>query len=171
MAENLWKQMEDWEEELDQINWKQMLEEIDRALMDNLAAELGFPSFERLEEASLAVKDDFHVTHLSDGRWVWWSPTAYAKEDPLYFSDKPSIVRYISEMLGLDEGKRAHLERGLSQLPQMSRCDCCEHEFNPRDPERMHWDSRGEQRRFCSAQCAAEVLLGEMREDLSGWKE
>lgn len=168
MTGSLWDQMEEWEEELDRINWKRVLEDIDRALMDNLAAELGFPSFDRLEQASVRVVDDFYVTHLSDGRWVWWSPTAYAKEDPRYFSDMHEIMQYISGILNLDDDKKTQLALGLSQIPQMKRCRSCEHEFNPVDPARTHWDSEREQLDFCSAECAAEYFMGEMREDFSG---
>lgn len=158
-------QMEDWESELDNIDWKKMLEDIDRALADNLAAELGFPSFEKLEQASELVVDAYYITHLSDGRWVWWNPERYAKEDPKYFADKEEAMAYIADFLGLSEEQKVQLEKGMGQVTQTKRCRCCEHEFNPVDPARSDWDADQEQIEFCSAECAMELVLTEMKED------
>ncbi|MBA4493006.1 hypothetical protein ACFO25_08035 [Paenactinomyces guangxiensis] len=159
------KEMEDWEKELDNIDWKTVLDDIDRALADNLAAELGFPSFERLEQASELVVDQYYVTHLSDGRWAWWNPQNYAHEDPAYFSDKQEITAFIADFLQLDEKKMVQLQDGLNQVIQTKRCRCCEHEFNPADPVRRDWDAGQEQSQFCSAECAMETVLNEMKED------
>jgi hypothetical protein len=161
-------QMEDWEREMDNIDWKTMLKDINRALMDNLAAELGFPSYDKLEQASERVVDDFYIVHLSDGRWVWWNPTTYAKEDPLYFSSKREIMDFIADFLDLDEGQMGQLQAGLNQVIQMKRCRCCEHEFNPADPARREWDAEQEQSAFCSPACAMEYVMGEIKEDFSG---
>jgi hypothetical protein len=158
-------QMEDWEKEMDNIDWKSILKDIDRALMDNLAAELGFPSFEKLEHASERVVDDYYIAHLSDGRWVWWNPVTYAKEDPLYFADKREIMAFIAKFLNLPKDRLGQLKAGLDQVIQTRRCSCCEHEFNPADPERYKWDERREQNQFCSPECAMESLMGEMKDD------
>lgn len=160
-------QMEDWETELDNIDWKAMLEDIDRALIDNLAAELGFPSYERLEQASELVVDEFYITHLSDGRWAWWNPSTYANEDPKYFTDKQEVMAYIADFLELDEKNMDQLQAGLGQVTQTRRCQCCEYEFNPADPARYDWDADQEQSEFCSAECAMEAVLGEMKEDFA----
>jgi hypothetical protein len=168
MKRNRLSQMEEWERELDHIDWKAVLEEIDQALMDNLAAELGFPSFEKLEQASERVVGDFYVAHLSDGRWVWWNPKLYAKEDPKYFSDRQEISLFIAQYLKLDEEKFARLQEGLKQVVQTRRCKWCEYEFNPMDPARAEWDAGYEQAAFCSPECAMESLFGEMKEDFSG---
>jgi len=160
-------QMENWENELDNIDWKSVLAEIDQALMDNLAAELGFPSYERLEQASELVVEDFHITHLSDGRWVWWSPTRYAKEDPVYLASKGETKAYIGQLLRLDQEQMKQLETGLNQVVQTKRCRSCEHEFNPVDPTRAEWDQGQEQAEFCSPECAMEYVMGEMKEDFS----
>lgn len=157
-------QMEDWEKELDSIDWKLMLDDIHKALIDNLAAELGFPSYDRLEQASERVFKDFYVVHLSDGRWAWWNPTTYAKEDPLFFESKAEIVKYIAGVLNLKRKDWKRLEAGLDQLVQTRKCRCCHYEFNPLDPSRMSWDVDGEQTEFCSAECAMEVVMGEMKE-------
>jgi hypothetical protein len=161
-------QMEDWEKELDNIDWKTMLADIDRALMDNLAAELGFPSYQRLEQASERVVEDFYVAHLSDGRWVWWNPTTYAKEDPLYFENKQQIMEFIAKILKLEKKHLKRLEQGLDQVVQTKRCRCCEHEYNPFDPSRIDWDAEQEQAEFCSPECAMEYVMDEMKEDFTG---
>lgn len=160
-------QMEKWEKELDNIDWKSVLAEIDLALMDNLAAEIGFPSYERLEQASVLVVDDFHVTHLSDGRWVWWSPTRYAKEDPIYFNSKSEIQQFIIQLLKLNEKQIKQLEAGLSEVIQTKRCRSCEHEYNPSDVDISDFQLEQEQDEFCSPECAMEFVMNEMKEGFS----
>lgn len=160
-------QMENWENEVDNINWKTMLHEIDEALCDNLAAELGFPSFERLEQASELVVGNYYICHLSDNRWVWWNPRTYATEDPRFFSNQKEAVEYISTFLGLSSNKIPQLEEGLGQVSQMKCCTYCKHEFNPQDPARFDWDADSDQLHFCSAECAMESILEEMKDDFA----
>ncbi|UWE02931.1 hypothetical protein [Laceyella sacchari] len=161
-------QMVGWEQEVDNIDWKSMLEDIDRALMDNLAAELGFRTYEQLEHASERIVQDYYIVYLSDGRYAWWNPLKYATEDPLYFADKEEIEQYITGLLRLDNEQRAQLRSGLARIPQMHRCIVCEYEFNPKDPERRKWDSSEERNEFCSAECAMEHVMTEMKEDFTG---
>lgn len=161
-------QMEDWEKELDNIDWKTMLDDIHKALIDNLAAELGFPSYDRLEHASERVFKDFYVVHLSDGRWAWWNPTTYAKEDPLFFENKADIIKYIAGILNLERKDWKRLEAGLAQVVQTRKCRCCKYEYNPLDPSRMSWDVDQDQAEFCSADCAMEYVFGEMKEHFGG---
>lgn len=159
--------MEKWEKELDNIDWKSVLAEIDQALMDNLAAEIGFSSYERLEQASILVVEDFHVTHLSDGRWVWWSPSRYAKEDPIFFKNKEEIKRFIIQLLQLNQQQIKQLETGLNEVVQNKRCRSCEHEFNPSDVDVSEWHMEQDQDEFCSPECAMEFVMDEMKEGLS----
>lgn len=161
-----YSQMEQWEHDVDNINWKAMLHEIDEALADNLAAELGFPSFERLEQASELVAGEYYISHLSDGRWVWWNVRTYAKEDPILFQTKTEIMNYIAQFLNLDASKLGQLEEGISQVVQTKRCVYCEHEFNPKDPTRFDWDLDQDQMEYCSADCAMESVLLEMKDEL-----
>ncbi|MFC7441379.1 hypothetical protein [Laceyella putida] len=161
-------QMVGWEQDLDNIDWKSMLKDIDRALMDNLAAELGFRTYEQLEQASERIVQDYYIVYLSDGRYVWWNPVRYAKEDPLYFANKEEVEQYIASLLKLDNEKRAQLQVGLARIPRMKRCAVCEYEFNPTDPARSKWDSKEEQHEFCSAECAMEHVMAEMKEDFTG---
>lgn len=148
--------MDEWEEELDNINWKDMLSDIDRALMDNLAAELGFPSFDLLEQASRLIVDQFYVTHLSDGRWAWWNPQLYAQEDPYYFANVHEVMNYIAYFLQLGKTELNLLHEGLLQLPQTQQCLNCEFEFNPAAPFRHEWDPQQEFHSFCSHECVNE---------------
>ncbi|TCS94901.1 hypothetical protein [Hazenella coriacea] len=150
------KQMDEWEDELDNINWKEMLSDIDQALMDNLAAELGFPSFERLEQASRLIVDQFYVTHLSDGRWAWWNPRLYAQEDPYFFADVYEVMNYIAYTLQLSKTQLDLLHDGLLRLTQTKQCKHCEFEFNPMAPFRREWDPRQEWGSFCSPECVTE---------------
>jgi hypothetical protein len=163
-----WDLMENWEKELDQFDWKKVLKEVDQALIENLAAELGFPSFEKLEQASELVVGDYYICHLSDGRWVWWNPTTYATEDPIYFRNKKEAMKYIADFLKLDDEKKAQLKKGLDRVVQTKRCRYCEHEFHPKDPGRSKWDRTGRQTEFCSPECAAEAVIDELKEDFSG---
>jgi len=155
--------MEKWEAKVDKANLKEMLAEIDRALMENLAAEIGFPSFEKLESASECIVEDFHVTHLSDGRWVWWSPQKYISEDPVYFESKDEIVSYICDFLKLDEQQREQLIQGLDKLPQMRKCTYCEHEFDPNKID--YGEVEDDQKQYCSTDCAMEAIRGEIKDD------
>ncbi|SHE78167.1 hypothetical protein SAMN05444392_103122 [Seinonella peptonophila] len=155
--------MEKWEAAVDNIDWRLMRDEVDRALIENLAAELGFPDFDRLERASELVVDDFYITHLSDGRWAWWNPRRYANEDPTYFGDDQSLKEFIIQFLQLDQVGSKQLEEGLSKVVQMNRCKFCEHEYDPielqeRQPDINHSD-------YCSTECAMESILGEIKEE------
>ena len=155
--------MEKWESKMDKTNLKEMLEEIDRALMENLAAEIGFPSFEKLENASERIVDEFHVTHLSNGRWVWWNPQKYRSEDPVYFDSQEAIFDFISDFLNLNEQQQYQLKRGLEEVPQMRKCLYCEHEFDPSSID--YGDVDDHQKKYCSTDCAMEAIMGEIKDD------
>lgn len=157
--------MENWETKMDKVSIKQMLEEINQALIENLAAELGFPSFEKLENSSECIYDEYYVTYLSDGRWVWWNPQTYKSEDPIYFNDKEEITKYISDFLGLDKQQNYQLRQGLNEIVQMRKCLYCEHEFDPTKVSYSDSDTDLHQKRYCSTECAMEVLMGELKED------
>lgn len=152
--------MEDWEQEVDSINWKTMLAEIDQALLDNLAAEIGFRSFENLENASGLVANDNYICHLSDGRWAYWNPQTYSTEDPKFFVDKDSAILYIAQTFALDEEKVDQLRTGFNRVHPSFHCLECNYEFQPqREP--AEWDIT----KYCSAECAMEAVLLEMKED------
>lgn len=161
-------QMVGWEQEVDNIDWKSMLGEIDRALMDNLAAELGFRTYEQLEQASERIVQDYYIVYLSDGQYVWWNPRTYAKDDPIRFASKQEIEQYVTNLLHLNEEQQAQLKEGISHIPQMKRCIVCEYEFNPFDPTRRKWDIEEEQNDFCSAECVMEYMMEDMKEDFTG---
>lgn len=152
--------MEDWEQQVDKINWKTMLAEIDQALLDNLAAEVGFRSYESLENASGFVAEDYHICHLSDGRWAYWNPHTYTREDPLFFDEKDTVIAHIASMFGLEDEKVEQLTQGLDQVHQAHNCQYCKYEFLP-ESGTMEWDTN----KYCSAECAMESVLHEMKED------
>jgi hypothetical protein len=155
--------MDKLEAEVDNIDWQKMRSQIDRALMENLAAEVGFPDYDHLEQASELVVDHFYVTHLSDGRWVWWNPIKYATEDPKYFEDEKSLQDFIIELLDLNKQQQAQLKEGLQQAVKMKRCKYCEHEF---DPVRLAEEQpEAKDSPYCSTECAMESILGEIKED------
>jgi hypothetical protein len=153
--------MDNWENQVDNINWESMLEEIDQALVDNLAAELGFPSYDHLEQASELVVDDYYICHLSDGRWVWWNPYEYATKDPEYFADKKEIMYFIADFLQLDEDKMQQLQEGLDQVVQTKRCVHCDFEFDPSDQNRQNWVKDESHEAYCSLQCVQEAAVKE----------
>jgi hypothetical protein len=155
--------MDNWEEKMDQVDLKEMLGEIDRALLANLAAELGFPSFQRLKQSSEIIIHDFHVTFLSDGRWVWWHPQRYASEDPIFFAGREQIVQYIGKFLKLDDDQTYQLRKGLASIPQTSKCLYCEHEFLPATVERTDEDDEWELdlENYCSRECALDAIQNE----------
>lgn len=157
--------MENWEAKMDNMNLKQMLDEIDRALIENLAAELGFSSFERLENSSECIFNDYYVTYLSDGRWVWWNPQKYKDEDPIYFEDQESITQYIREFLKLDDQQLLQLRKGLDEIPQMKKCLYCEHEFAPTKVELLSDDINTHEHKYCSPECALDDMSEELKED------
>ncbi|MCH5583643.1 hypothetical protein MK805_01485 [Shimazuella sp. AN120528] len=152
--------MEDWEQRVDGINWKTMLAEIDQALLDNLAAEIGFRSYEGLENASGFVAEDYHICHLSDDRWAFWNPHTYTREDPLFFDDKDTVINHIAAMFSLEGEKVEQLRKGLEQVRQAHNCQYCNYEFLP-ESGTMEWDTS----KYCSAECAMESVLHEMKED------
>jgi hypothetical protein len=160
LTDKEWGRVEDWEHEVDSINWKTMLAEIDQALLDNLAAEIGFRSYEHLENASSLVADDYHICHLSDGRWAFWNPHTYTREDPLFFTEKDDVIVHIAEMFALQDDKIKQLCAGLDQVYQARHCQYCHYEFLP-ETEETEWDIN----KFCSAECAMESVLSEMKED------
>lgn len=161
---NSMMKMENWEAKMDQVNLKQMLDEIDRALVENLAAELGFPSFERLETSSECIFDEYYVTYLSDGRWVWWNPQKYKVEDPLYFKSVEEITLYIRDFLGLDDHQLFQLRKGLDEVTQMKKCLYCEHEFSPAMDESQD-EIIVHEKKYCSPECALDGLSGEIKEE------
>jgi ribosomal protein L37AE/L43A len=152
--------VEDWEREVDSINWKTMLAEIDQALLDNLAAEIGFRSYENLENASGLVAEDYHICHLSDNRWAYWNPHTYTREDPLFFEDRDAVIEHIAEMFGLVDEKLEQLKLGMDQVHQSHQCEYCKYEFLP-STTTGDWDTN----KYCSAECAMESVLHEMKED------
>jgi hypothetical protein len=152
--------VEDWEQEVDSINWKTMLAEIDQALLDNLAAEIGFRSYENLENASGLVAEDYHICHLSDNRWAYWNPHTYTREDPLFFDDKDKVIDHIAAMFALEKEKVEQLRMGLEQVHQANHCQYCNYEFLP-ESGNTEWDTN----KYCSAECAMESVLHEMKED------
>ncbi|SDY30706.1 hypothetical protein [Thermoactinomyces sp. DSM 45892] len=156
--------MAQWEHDVDNIHWKSILHEIDEALADNLAAEIGFSSFERLEHASELVAGEYHICHLSDGRWAWWNVEMYVTEDPLFFQSKIELIQYIQQFLQLDSKQLKRLDEGLGQAFQMKRCLYCEYEYDPQDAD--HWDPEQEQPAYCSATCATSSVLEEMKDGL-----
>lgn len=156
--------MDHFEEEVDNINWQEISKEIDRALINNLAAEIGFPSYAKLEQASELVVDDYYICHRSDGKWVWWNPTTYVKEDPKFFDNKEEAMEYIVKFLQLDEKGKQQLKSGFDQVQQTRKCLYCEHELNPLDPSRAEWDRENELQDFCSPECAMDSLMEEMKE-------
>lgn len=147
----------DLEDEVDGIEWKNMQADIDHALMDNLAAELGFPTFDRLVRASRLIADGFYLTHFSDDRWAWWNPLRYAQEDPFYFDDHDKLTTYITELLQLNEEQVVTLHTEYTRMIQTKRCACCDYEFNPEDPTRNNWDEKREHLHLCSSECFTEV--------------
>lgn len=155
--------MEKWESKMDKTNLKDMLDEIDRALMENLAAEIGFPTFEKLEDASECIVDEFYVTHLSNGQWVWWNPQRYKSEDPVYFDSREAIIAFISNFLKLDEKQQLQLKKGLQELPQMQKCLYCEHEFDPTQIDYADLDLHP--KKYCSTDCVMEAIMGEIKDD------
>lgn len=155
--------MEDWEKEVDSINWKSMLEEIDEALLDNLAVEIGFRTYEQLEEVSELVVDDYYICHLSDGRWVWWNPNEYATKDPEYFHSLEEIKQFIADFLQLDPEKMKQLEEGLAQVRQTKKCLYCEYEYDPEAIEHSGQALQG----FCSTECAVEMKKMRAKEEIN----
>ncbi|RAL25758.1 hypothetical protein [Thermoflavimicrobium daqui] len=151
--------MEDWEKEVENINWKSMLQDIDEALLDNLAVEIGFRTYEQLEDASEIVVDDYYICHLSDGRWVWWNPKEYAIKDPEYFHSKDEIKAYIADFLQLDQDRIMQLKEGLDQVRQSRKCLFCEYEFDLNDEKRKSWlEKFVDHYQFCSEECAHEKI-------------
>ncbi len=157
--------MEEWEQEVDSINWKSMLKEIDEALLDNLAVEIGFRTFAQLEEVSELVVDDYYICHLSDGRWVWWNPKEYTTKDPKFFSNVEEAKQFISDFLQLDQEKLRQLEEGLAQVRQTKKCHYCEYEFDQEDQKQKNFQLA--QQGFCSEECAVEMQKARMKEEVN----
>lgn len=153
--------LEEWEQEVDNINWKTMLAEVDQALLDNLAAEIGFRSYEHLEHASGLVAQDYYICHLSDGRWAFWNPHTYTREDPNFFDNISDVVTHIAGLFSLEGEKIEQLRQGLSQVQQSIHCQYCNYEFHPSSVASAEWDNN----KYCSAECAMESVLHEVKEE------
>ncbi|MBS7530006.1 hypothetical protein IC619_005780 [Hazenella sp. IB182353] len=155
----------EWEQKMDNINWKEMLEDVEAALMDNLAAEIGFPTYDRLLQSSELISGRYHLTYLSDGRFAWWNPDTYATgEDPCFFSNKEEMVAYIASVIQLNQEQQEKLRFNLQSFQQMKRCETCDHEYNPKDPIRYEWDGDKDNQAYCSFECAVESVLKEEKD-------
>ena len=76
---------EDWESALDKFDWNDVLAEVDGELLEHLASELSFRTYQALKESSCPLGDGYHLTHLADGRWAFWNEQNYAQEDVRFF--------------------------------------------------------------------------------------
>lgn len=165
--------MDDWESTLDNIDWKEVLQEIDSALLDNLAAELGFRSYEWLKRASVMLTPDYYLIQLSDGRWGLWSPTHYKHQDPIFVNSREEMFALIQDGFQLpNEEAVQYVQEKLDAVRQMDRCIQCGFEFDPDDPMRAEWgmENRVESpERFCSPECAMERVVEQMQQD-HGWE-
>jgi rubredoxin len=170
---NIINGMDDWESTLDNIDWKEVLQEIDSALLDNLAAELGFRSYELLKRASRMLTPDYYLIHLSDGRWGLWSPTHYKHQDPIFAHSREEMFALIQDGFQLpDEEAVQYVQETLDSVRQMQRCIQCGFEFDPGDPLREEWGMESgveAPEQFCSPECAMESVVKQMQQD-HGWE-
>src|SRR5699024_3708594 len=133
----------DWEEALDEIDWKDVLEEVDDELLENLAGELHFRTFEALKDSSTPLGDGYHMTHLSDGQWAFWSEKNYVQEDVRFFENEQLFLHFAVEHFSLGEQEIQELVRLLEETPRLKSCAVCGHHFNPQDSARQELGIEG----------------------------
>ncbi|PTX64851.1 hypothetical protein C8P63_10169 [Melghirimyces profundicolus] len=163
--------MEDWESALDDIDWNDVLEEVDGELLENLARELRFGTYEALRKSSRPLGDGFQITRLSDGNWAFWNEQTYVQEDIRYFDTVQHFLHFALEQFNLGEEEVRELIQLLDQTPRLKRCAVCDLHFNPEDEARrelgiegIYLDEENQEGECCSPQCAVEAVLHEMKE-------
>lgn len=162
---------QDWESALDQINWNEVLQEVDEELLENLAAELKFPQYEKLKQSAYSLGDGFFLIHLADGRWAFWNEATYVQEDVRYFETGQHFIHYVIEAYSFDGEQLQSLLQVVEQARQMKQCSYCHFQFDPEDPARkelgiqgIYLDEETKDVEFCSPQCAVEAMVDEIKE-------
>ncbi|PTM59496.1 hypothetical protein [Desmospora activa] len=164
-------QNEDWESALDKIDWNDVLQDVDKQLLENLAAELRFKSYESLELASQPLGDGYYITYLSEGTWAFWNNARYVEEDVQFFETSQQFLHFALERFKIQGEEVESLINLLSETRQMKQCAYCECEFDPEDPARkelgidgIYLDEEEQERECCSPQCAVEAMVQEWKE-------
>ncbi|MFC4076747.1 hypothetical protein [Salinithrix halophila] len=162
---------DDWEEALDEIDWNQILKEVDGELLENLALELRFSTYEALKQSSLSLGEGYYLTHLSDGRLAFWHEKRYVEEDVRFFETGQLFLHYAMETFQLQGESIDELARMIGESYPLKTCSYCGMHFDPNDPARQELgiegifaeeDGSGEE--FCAPQCAVEAMVQEMKE-------
>ncbi|OYD07657.1 hypothetical protein [Paludifilum halophilum] len=162
---------DDWESALDEIDWSEILEEVDGELLENLATELKFPAYEQLKQAAESLGEGYFLIHLADGRWAFWNEGNYVQEDVRYFETGQHFFHFVVEEFNFDEEQLQALLQIVEAAPQMKECSYCGFHFDPEDSARkelgiegIYLDEERKEVEFCSPQCAVEAAVEEMRD-------
>ncbi|SMO50477.1 hypothetical protein [Melghirimyces algeriensis] len=165
------EKFEEWEDALDKIDWSDVLDEVDGQLLENLANELRFRTYEALKVSSLHLGDGYHITHLANGKWAFWNEQNYVREDIRFFDTEQHFLHFALQLFRLNETKAKELVQLLQKTPQLKICVVCNHHFNPNDPARkdlgiegIYVDEEKSEGECCSPQCAVEAVLHEMKD-------
>ncbi len=162
---------EDWEDALDKFDWNDVLEEVDGELLEHLASELSFRTYQALKESSCPLGDGYHLTHLADGRWAFWNEQNYVKEDVRFFETAQHFLHVAVEEFKLEQPQVKDLLERLEKTPHLKLCAVCGHHFNPDDSARrelgiegIFLDEENREGECCSPQCAVEAVVHDMKE-------
>lgn len=163
--------MEDWEAALDKFDWNDVLEEVDEELLEHLAGELSFRTYQALNEASCSLGDGYHITQLADGKWAFWNGQNYVQEDVRFFETPQHFLHFALEEFKLGQSQVRDLLERLEQTPRLKVCAVCGYHFNPDDSARrelgiegIFLDEENQEGECCSPQCAVEAVVDEMKE-------
>ncbi|MDR6225059.1 hypothetical protein [Desmospora profundinema] len=162
---------DDWESALDKIDWNDVLRDVDKKLLENLAAELRFKSYNVLEHASQPLGDGYYITHLSEGTWAFWNNSRYVEEDVQFFDTSQQFLHFALERFSIQGEEVESLVELLAQARQMKQCFHCGFHFDPEDPARkelgidgIYLDEEEQHAECCSPQCAVEAMVQEWKE-------
>ena len=96
-----------------------MLEEVDGELLEHLASELSFRTYQALKkETSCPLGDGYHLTHLADGRWAFWNEQNYVKEDVRFFETAQHFLHVAVEEFKLEQPQVKDLLERLEKTPR-----------------------------------------------------
>ncbi|SFS82343.1 hypothetical protein [Marininema halotolerans] len=162
---------DEWEDALDQIDWSTLLNEVDHELMENLALELRFRTYEALKQSSLVLGEGYYLTHLSDGSFAFWHEERYVQEDVTFFETGQLFIHHAIEHFHLEGENLESLVYMMGESRPLKVCTFCEFQFHPDDPARRELgmeeivdEQEGTITEYCSPQCSIEAMVSEMKQ-------
>ncbi|SDW15232.1 hypothetical protein SAMN05444487_101399 [Marininema mesophilum] len=162
---------DEWEDALDQIDWSSVLNDVDHELLENLAMELRFCTYEALKQSSMILGEGYYLTHLSDGTLAFWHEERYVQEDVTFFETGQHFIHHAIEHFHLEGENLEVLVQMISESRPLKVCSHCQFQFNSDEPARQELgmesiidEEGGKVIEYCSPQCAIDAMVSEMKQ-------